>query len=392
MTDDRFERTGKYFSDRSFLLDNIKRLGGYNSISSANAANLYGMNHRGMPLATARNTDHYGYTFFTRPDLRLSYDNLVRDRNFALMNTREEMSIWRWVRSILDPRGSMALVGTNADALAYNSPFVDKTNAFIPILTNNLETISGWSEIVVDPTTSEAGYYNEQVSIADGFAFDYSSRTMSATFKNQIQDPLNRLFHVWTRYSMLVHEGEMDPYLSNIVMNIVDYNTRIYRFVMDPTKQYIQHVAACGAAFPLNSNLSAKFDFTKEKPYSEENDSVTINFQVMGSMYDDPILFWEFNQVVAAFAPFMNDNYRATRYKEITGPYLKAFNCMGLPWVDLDTGRLTWWVTNQEYQFILNQIGSIDSELDKLILERENNLNSSSAIRARQQSNSRVRT
>ena len=74
MSNDRVSRTGKYFEDRSYLLTNIKRSSGMASLAAANAANLYGINHRSIPLATSRNTDHQGFTFFTRPDLRLTYD------------------------------------------------------------------------------------------------------------------------------------------------------------------------------------------------------------------------------------------------------------------------------------------------------------------------------
>lgn len=339
----RVERTGRYFKDSETALSKLKRIGGMASITAANSSNLYGINHRGMSLATSRNVDHQGFTFFTRPDLRLSYDNLIQDRNFSLMLNDEDESIWRYVRATLAPRESKHL---------YPSPFVDQTNPFIPILTNNLESISGWPENQVDPWTSDAGAYNEQTSQADGFADDFSASDISATFRNQVQDPINRLFHVWTRYSMLVHEGVLDPFIYNIIHNVIDYNTRIYRIVTDPTKQFIQHIAACGAAFPLNSNLAAKFDFSKDRPYSEENDKVTIQFRIIGKIYDDPILFKEFNDLVVGYNSKMADSTRAKHYKRLPNDMLKAFNCVGIPHINLNNGRLDWYVTNAEYKFI----------------------------------------
>lgn len=349
MSNDRVERTGKYFEERSYLLNNLRRSSGMSSITAANSANLYGINHRSIPQATSRNVDHQGYTFFTRPDLRLSYDNLTQDRNLALMLNDEVESIWRWVRATLSPRESIP---------HYPSTFVDKRNPFIPILTNNLESISGWPEVSVDPWSSDAGAYNEQTSQADGFADDYSVGQLTATFRNQIQDPINRLFHVWTRYSMLVHEGVVDPYMFNIVLNVIDYNTRIYRIVTDPSKQYIQHISACGAAFPLNSNLASKFDYSKEQPYNDENDKISIQFQIIGKMYDDPILFKEFNDLIIGYNPLMDDRTRAKHYKRILGTHLKSFNCLGLPHINLDNGRLDWYVTNQEYNYITNALGA----------------------------------
>ena len=349
MSNDRVSRTGKYFEDRSYLLTNIRRSGGMASLAAANAANLYGINHRSIPLATSRNTDHQGFTFFTRPDLRLTYDNLTQDRNMSLLLNSEDESIWRWVRATLSPRDANQL---------YRSPFVDKCNPFIPILTNNLTSISGWPENTVDPWTSEAGAFNEQTSQADGFSDDFSASDITATFNNQVQDPINRLFHVWTRYSMLVHEGVMDPYIDNIVENIIDYNTRIYRIVTDSSKQYIQHIAACGAAFPLNSNTAAKFDFSSERPYSDENDKVSIQFRVIGKLYDDPILFKEFNDVVRMYNENMSDANRHKHYKRVPADMLRMYNCLGLPHINTDNGRLDWYVTNQEYKFIQNELGA----------------------------------
>ena len=340
------ERSGKYFRDSENSLSKLKRIGGLASVSAANSTNLYGINHRGIALATSKNVDHQGFTFFTRPDLRLSYDNLIQDRNLSLMLNDEDESIWRYVRATLAPRESKK---------HYPSPFVDDNNPFIPILTNNVESISGWPENMVDPWTSDAGAYNEQTSQADGFADDFSAGEISVTFKNQVQDPINRLFHVWTRYSMLVHEGVLDPFMYNIVHNVIDYNTRIYRIVTDPTKQFIQHIAACGAAFPLNSNLAAKFDYSRERPYSEENDMITIQFKIIGKLYDDPILFKEFNDLVMGYNPNMHDSLRAKHYKRLPNTMLRTFNCVGLPHINLNNGRLDWYVTNEEYNFITGQ-------------------------------------
>lgn len=348
MSTDKVSRTGKYFEERDYLLKNISRKTGMVSQSVANASNMYGINHRNIPLATTRNTDHHGFTFFTRPDLRLTYDNLTQDRYMSLMLNSEIESVWRWVRATLSPRDLN---------ITYPSSFVDRYNPFIPILTNNLISMSGWPETTVDPWTSEAGTYNEQTSQADGFADDFSVSDLTATFSNQVQDPINRLFQVWTRYSMLVHEGVMDPYVDNIVENVIDYNTRIYRIVTDPSKQYVQHIAACGAAFPLNSNAASKFDFSSERPHSDENDKISIRFSCVGKLYDDPILFKEFNDVVRMYNENMDDDKRSKHYVRIPQHLLRVYNCLGLPHINLDNGRLDWYVTKQEYNFIQSQLG-----------------------------------
>lgn len=330
------------FSEVKSPINNIAKLGGFTGITASNALNLYGLSHRGFSFNTAKNTDVQGFTFFTRPDLRLTYDNLIADRQFALMLTDEKESIWRWVRATLDPRGQRY----------YDCPFVDSDNPFIPVLSNNLKSMSGWSELTVEPYTSDAGVFNEQTSQADGFDKDYSVRQITCTFKNQIKDPINALFNIWTRYSMLVRSGEMDPYLHNLVGNIIDYNTRAYRLVTDASKQYVQSIAATGVMFPLNSQLAAKYDFDEDKPYSDANDEITIQFQTIGFQYEDPILIKEFNELVHAFCPGIKNG----TYAMIENHHLLMMNGIGIPLINEDTGRIEWWARKSEYHQIVKEL------------------------------------
>lgn len=331
----KLESTGSVFDKDDGTLRRLQLAGGLGDFTAANALNMYGLNHMKMTLPTSGNKDSQGYVFFTRPDLNLSYHNLSQDRQFALMLNNPKDSVWGYVRAILAGRG----------AKDYPSPFVNPNNPFIPILTNNLKNLSGWSEITIEPTTSEAGIYNEAHSIADGFSKDYSVKNLTATFSNQIGDPLNKIFTIWTRYAMMVKDGTMDPYLEYLVMNIIDYNTRIYVLVMDSTKRYIQNIAAVGAAFPLNSQLAAKFDYEKDKPYKDSVDDISIQFQCMGMEYDDPILMAEFNILVDAFCPMITNG----KYKKLTDAEKKAHNMLAIPRIDTSTGKLDWFVAPNNY-------------------------------------------
>ena len=46
------------------------------SIERASANNLYGINHRLIPGVVPSNKDRYGLTFFVRPQLNMSQDNI----------------------------------------------------------------------------------------------------------------------------------------------------------------------------------------------------------------------------------------------------------------------------------------------------------------------------
>lgn len=343
----KLESTGSVFENDDNTLRRLQLTGGLGDFTAANALNMYGLNHMKMPLPTSGNKESQGYVFFTRPDLNLSYHNLAQDRQFALMLNNPPDSVWGYVRAVLAGRG----------AKNYPSPFVNPYNPFIPILSNNLKNLSGWSEITVEPTTSESGIYNEAHSIADGFSKDYSVKNLTATFSNQIGDPINKLFTVWTRYSMMVKDGTMDPDLEYTIMNIIDYNTRIYVLVMDPTKRYIQNIAAVGAAFPLNSQLSAKFDYDKEKPYKDSSDDISIQFQCMGMLYDDPILMAEFNILVDAFCPMIRNG----KYRKLTDAEKKAHNMLAIPRINTETGKLDWYVDPKNYLGDINPTSKVDT-------------------------------
>lgn len=351
----KLESTGSVFENDDNTLRRLQLTGGLGDFTAANALTMYGLNHMKMPLPTSGNKDSQGYVFFTRPDLNLSYHNLAQDRQFALMINNPNDSVWGYVRAVLAGRG----------AKDYPSPFVNPNNPFIPILTNNLKNLSGWSEVTVDPQTSDAGIYNEAHSMADGFSKDYSVKNLNATFSNQIGDPLNKLFTTWTRYSMMVKEGVMDPYLEYLIMNIIDYNTRIYVLVMDPTKRFIQNIAATGAAFPLNSQLAAKFDYDKEKPLKDSSDDISIQFQCMGMIYDDPILMAEFNMLVDAFCPMISQG----KYKKLTGEEVKAHNMLGIPRINTETGQLDWYVSPNNY---MGKLDAGDSKRDNGTLANQN--------------------
>lgn len=341
--DELLRQTGSMLPQDSPMIDSLTRLVGRGSDSSAIAAEYHGFNHRATGSNIPKNRDHYGYTFFTRPRLKLSYDNLTQDRTFALLNSKDEYSVARWVRATLDPVQRNGWKG---------SPLVDNDNAFIPLLSNRLETLDGWPDISVDTYTSKAGIRKEEWVMADGFAKLHGAFNINATFNNMIGSPITNLFYYWTQYSLLVHEGVFWPHLDSCFENEIDYQTRIYRMVMDTTNTYVVDIAACGVAFPLASQQAAQYDFSADKPFHDNSDTVSIPFQCVGAIYKDPILMAEFNATVATFNTGMNDTVRSKYHKQLSVSESELFNHFGYPWIDLGTGELQWWVKLSDYATI----------------------------------------
>lgn len=346
------------------VTEEVFRTTALGSVTTAIGDSFYGLNHRQQPKAISINKDFYGLTFFTRPRLNLTTENLRyaapgQSRVLAPLLTERSDSIQRIIRCLLDPD----LAKRDGVGGPIASPFVDPQQAFIPILTNNLLSIAGWPDVIAPTFTSAEGVYKESFSMVDGLTQNYGTYDITANFRNIPGDPINLLFFAWITYASLVYQGMMVPYPDMIINNEIDYNTRIYRLVLDSTKTRVQKIAACGASFPWNSQLGASFNYEADRPINNGNDQITINFRCMGALYQDDILVYEFNRTVGMFNPSMAEQQFSRRQIdrdnwEWTNPYntkvpleaLMIFNNRGYPRIDPITYNLDWWVSNQDFQ------------------------------------------
>lgn len=273
------------------------------SISRAISNNLYGIDIRQTNPYIPRSRDHYGFTFFVRPQLNLSRLNISNYRNFYSLLTDNPISYQRYTRLMLDPR------------LAYQdeelkSPLVDDLNPFIPILTNNIISVSGWPDLVVPTYTSESGNYNQEHSFVDGVVNHYEAFDLDITFKNIKGNPLLYFFYIWIKYESLVFEGVLTPYIDFIAENEIDYNTRIYRLVLDEQKRYVRYIACTGASYPISVPTGSLFDYDNSKPLNTSNSEINIRFRNIGFVaFDDIIKLW-FNKTLGIFNPSFRELVR----------------------------------------------------------------------------------
>jgi len=323
------------------------------SLDKAIGNNLYGINHQQIPGKVPSNKDTYGLTFFVRPQLNLQKDNIRNSRLFSSLLTDEVKTIQSFVRATLDPRiiNGYSLYKDNSATFnqpGVNIPIVDNLNAFIPILTNDITAISGWPDITAPVFTSKTGLYNESYSMVDGVTRNFETFDLQASFRNTKGDPILFLFYVWLHYSSLVFEGVLVPYLDFITENEIDYNTRIYRLVLDQQKNEVRKIAATGASFPISVSAGSYFDYNNEKPYNDQNNVITIAFKSMGVNYQDDILIKEFNDTVTIFNPSMGDKLRKTEMSKITKQMIAVYglNNRGYPRIDPVNNELEWYVPN----------------------------------------------
>lgn len=347
------------------------------SVTRAIGNNLYGINFRQTGNPVPRDKSLHGFTFFTRPQLNLTRANISNYRGFYNLLTSNELSYQRFTRLMLDPR----LAAGNG----LKCPFVDNQNPFFSILTNNIVSLSGWPDLAVPTYTSEAGHYGEEHSFVDGVTNHFEAFDLDVTFRNTKGNPLIYLFYIWIKYQSLVFEGVLNPYVDMITENEIDYNTRIYRLVLDQQKRYVTYIAATGASFPINVPTGSLFDYSTDTPYNSRNAELNIRFRSMGFTAFEDILKLEFNKTVAIFNPGMrnllkydmsgaSDSAKARQdgmvtYRVSGCPYVKlphylsmsmdtsvfsnsffAVNHRAYPYINLVTNELEWWVDEAQFR------------------------------------------
>ena len=338
------------------LLNNLYRNTPLGPINSAIGNNLRGFNHRQQPGMIPINKDHHGFTFFTRPNLNLTDENLYANERFANLLSLNAESLPSFIRNTLDP---VLAWRTNGQIC----PFVDEMMPFIPILTNNLISCSGWPDMTLDVYTSPEGVMKETWMMVDSISDYNGSFQLTTNFRNLDGDPISFLFFYWLHYMSAVYIGTMQPYPENVIDNTIDYQTRIWRLVMDPTKRFVQKIACCGAAIPTNNPLGNAFNFEMENnlPYNQANDQISITFNCVMALYMYPKLINIFNRTSYIFNNSLRPSNRKNYYIKVPFQLLDFFNNTGYPIINEATYELEWWVPKELYnskgQQVLSGLG-----------------------------------
>lgn len=325
---------GTSFPSLDTFLQKTQFLG---SVAQSHSNNLYGINQTKIKPSISPPQHLSGYVFFTRPQLNLMEDNIVTKREYMDYLTKKETSIKRYVRNMLDPR------------LHYQNvrcPLVDPLNVFIPILTNQVETVSGWPDIVLPTHTSPEGLKKNQYSRPDGITKVYNGFDLNVTFRNTGDEAIMNLIHLWIMYMGDIFRGHLSPYTDFLIENERDFDTRIYRLIMSKDNQRVVNIAATGVSFPINIPISKRFDLTGGLPYGEQTKDTDIRFKCMGAEYMDPITVYEFNMAVSIFNPLMRQINKGESQTVLGKIPLDQHNRLrnhGYPRINPATSELEWW-------------------------------------------------
>jgi len=241
-------------------------------------------------IANPALTDN-GYVFFGRPKLNLQSSSVKQDRIMASLNTLASSSLAFAIRCYLDP---IFAKRSDITKIAENSLLYSSKVPYIPILTNSLETLSGWSDPTMEVDTTEGGFHSENITIAKGHDDLNKTITLSAVFNETMGFPITNLFMLWFRWIHLSTRGVIQPYNKYIEEYKISYSCPIYRFRLDTSGRYISFWAKGTGCFPTTYPMSSIMEFNRaesRKLHDKCNVSMTVNF----SEYMDIIILKEFN-------------------------------------------------------------------------------------------------
>ena len=321
---------------------------GVGSLDRALTNNLYGINHMQIPGMVASNRDQQGYLFMTRPQLNLQRDNIRNMRELYPLLTDNPASLAKAVRMILDPRLGAGYRYKKANGFGeippMYSPLVDNNNCFIPFITNNLISTSGWPDETIPTSSSDPGLHKQVFSYADGIVRHFGEYDVSINVQNTTGDPTSVLLHTWLHYMGAVKEGRMDPYHDYIMNDRLDYNTRLYRVVLDHRREKVTKIMACIAGFPTSNPTGMFADYNRETPFSQQTKEISFRVKCTGFVAYDPLLIHHFNKTVEIFNVAMSENLRESNLILLQPNELRNFNHRAYPRINPDTMAMEWWV------------------------------------------------
>lgn len=324
----------------------------YGGYSYAMGSTFKGFNHRNVALPIPINRDTNGLVFFTRPDLNLTEWNL---RNYRVMNplrNTDTASVACAIRCTLDPDLMEPNTADNPDRTPITCDLIDNKQVFIPLLTNTCVSVSGFEDLHLPSYTTKPGAYGETMAWADGHTKKLGVYDISTTFRNMAGSPILQMLYYWMEYAAAVRQGIIKPKIENVVKHRIDYQTAIYRVILDHSKRWVENIARTGFSQPSYIPFGAVFNYEHDKPFNEANNQITVTWTGHGQFFQDDLIIRTFNASVVLRNPDMADNRRASQYTLIPYDMVDVFNHRGYPRIDPATREMQWWIGKEEFNLM----------------------------------------
>lgn len=261
--------------------------------------NMTNIDRFGVKAITYNNV-HSGMLFMTRPHLNLSSINLRQNRFMHLLNTMDPASIQFAIRLWLDV--PMSKDSGLKDSVGSCLNFTPRSPWFIPLM-NNITDVSGFPSQTVETYTDEGGFFSESQSIAIGSDRNRKPFDLQLTFTEPLGGICMAILQFWLEYIASVTIGEMVAYPFQIDRQILNYTVSIYRFILDPSKQYIQKWSKSTGCFPTARPGGACFDMSRNEDFVEAAKTFSTTFKCNIYEENDPIILKEFNMLAERYWP-----------------------------------------------------------------------------------------
>ena len=345
-----------------------------------------GFNHMMASNPTPVNREYGGVTFVTRPDFNLCFDNIANSRKMSNMASQPRSSLDYSILAALDPDFELGFPdppivnGRRVNRLG--TPFLseimfDNLQAFIPLLSTQLLSLSGMPDQSVDNWMSNEGIMREQWGMVDSTHEVNNQYSMSMSLNNPFGNPVMRMMGIWLEFMSGIKMGKFKPKMRNSIQRRIDYQSRAYGLRYDALGNITRFWTAC-VGWPMNDNAGQMANVDNSKPQMQDDTTINVNWQFIGARFDDPLYMEMFNSTVAMFNPDMlpepgsvaSGNYvpiGADQLVPIAPQLLPLFNYYGYPHIDSLRRKLTWYVYQSDYQHILKKAGLLDNSGNALV-------------------------
>ena len=310
----------------------------------------YGIDFTGYSMALPPQLSRQGFVFMTRPQLNMGKYNLRRNRKYLNLLNKNPKSIGSWIRNTLDPRLGRRMKENKAqnffgETYDHNTcPLVDERNAFIPIITNSIKTVSGFPDKIVGKYVSQPNRFKSVYQQVDSVTNLKEPVTIDITAQNTTGDLIYHLLDVWSDYTMDVYQDNLQPYGDMELQNEKDYETRLFRIILDHSGRYLERISALYPGFNEGSSQGGFYDFNRDKPFIEGAKEISFRLSCPGIEYNDPILISSFNRIVVSF----NRDMSSTHRNRVMTLVPDAGNAVGTnyrayPRINPNTLAFEWW-------------------------------------------------
>lgn len=318
------------------------------------SSSVHGVFHSGAKGLSPTSKELLGPVFITRPQLNLTEDNIrPRPNLLPLLNT-SDLSMERYIRCMLDPllmEGTSQVASQNKHIIG--SQFINNKFAFIPTLSNDLISLSGFPDKILPSYSSSPGALKEVYSHVDGSIEIYDERDIDIIVRNSFDSLSFNIIDTWCEYASDVYTGRVVPYPSVSVENEIDYMCRIYVPILKGDGLTLSRMACTGVSYPIVSPIGTYFNRAEGSPYQSSPQTHNFRFKSLGIIYNTNVAIRDFNDVVSIFNPMMlPENIDA--YMSLIKPGLyRYFKGEGYPHIDAETRRFSWYIEDERYEQVL---------------------------------------